>query len=227
MAGRRAPREGGGAQVTSVVQDYLKLIWKLGERSDDPVTTTVLARGLGVGAPTVSETVQRLAAQGWVNHRPYHPVTLTPQGRDLALAMVRRHRLLETWLVRELGYGWDEVHDEAEVLEHAVSERFVDALDARLGHPWRDPHGDPIPTRDGSVRSVRGQPAGSLRDGEQGRVVRVVDDDPAVLRECAAAGVVVDAVVIGPVTLSAAALSAVRVEPTGAVSGDGSPAPSG
>ena len=214
MAGRRS-RDDARGRTTAVGEDYLKVIWKLQERSDEPVTTGVLARALGVGAPTVSETVRRLAAQGWVEHAPYRPVTLTAEGRTVAVGMVRRHRLIETWLVEHLGYTWDEVHDEAEVLEHAVSDRFVDALDELLGHPWRDPHGDPVPAPDGRVRTVRGIPASDLCEGERGRVVRVDDDDPAALRACAAAGAVLDAVLVGPVRLPAAALGALQVERLG------------
>ena len=111
----------------------------------------MLATRLGVGASTVSETVRRLADSGLVTHQPYGAVELTADGERHALAVVRRHRLIETFLVEMLGYGWDEVHDEAEVLEHAVSDLFVERLAARLGHPTRDPHGDPIPGPDGSL----------------------------------------------------------------------------
>ncbi|MCU1431346.1 MAG: DtxR family transcriptional regulator [Actinotalea sp.] len=203
-------------QVTAVVQDYLKVIWNAQEWSPEPVTTSLLADRLGVGAPTVSETVRRLVRHGWVEHEPYGAVTLTEEGRGLAVAMVRRHRLIETWLVQELGYGWDEVHDEAEELEHAVSDQFVERLDVALGRPWRDPHGDPIPGRDGVVHRPDAVLAGRLAAGERGRVARIDDDDPAVLRECATAGVVLDAVVEAPLQVSEAALAAVRVVPLGA-----------
>ena len=206
MAGVRRAGE-----VTAVVQDYLKEIWNAQEWSADPVTTSLLADRLGVGAPTVSETVRRLVRDGWVEHEPYGAVALTDAGRTLAVAMVRRHRLIETWLVQHLGYGWDEVHDEAEELEHAVSDRFVERLDAALGRPTRDPHGDPIPSADGSVHRPDAVRAADLADGERGVVVRIDDEDPGVLRECAAAGVVLDTVVRAPTGLSTAALTAVRV----------------
>ena len=210
MAGIRR-RHAAAGRVTSVVEDYLKVIWKTQEWSTEPVTTSLLAERLGVGAPTVSETVRRLVAHGWVEHEPYRAVTLTAEGRRLALATVRRHRLLETWLVDELGYTWDEVHDEAEILEHAVSDRFVEALDVRLGRPRRDPHGDPIPRRDGTVDAPQTIPAAHLGVGERGTVVRVDDDDPAVLRRCTAEGITLDVVLTGPVDVPDAVLAALRV----------------
>ncbi|WP_298456662.1 metal-dependent transcriptional regulator [uncultured Cellulomonas sp.] len=179
--------------LTPVAQDYLKVVWAAGEWSTAPVTTKRLAERLGVGAPTVSETVRRLCDQGLLAHARYGAVELTAAGRAHAVAMVRRHRLIETFLVRELGYGWDEVHDEAEVLEHAVSDLLVERLDERLGHPVRDPHGDPIPTAAGHVPALAAQP---LRDVPAGRwvVARISDADPALLRSFTALGIVVDAV---------------------------------
>ena len=119
------------------------------------VSTKLLAERLGVSASTASESIRKLAEQGLVHHEKYGAVTLTDRGRHAALAVVRRHRLLETFLVSELGYGWDEVHDEAEILEHAVSDLMLDRIDAKLGHPTRDPHGDPIPAADGQVPTPR------------------------------------------------------------------------
>lgn len=132
--------------LTSVAQDYIKVVWGLQEWSDAPVTTKDLAERLGVGPSTVSETVRRLVSQGLLDHERYGAIHLTEQGRRHALDMVRRHRLIETFLVQHLGYTWDEVHDEAEVLEHAVSDLMVHRIDEALGHPTRDPHGDPIPS---------------------------------------------------------------------------------
>jgi DtxR family transcriptional regulator, Mn-dependent transcriptional regulator len=182
------------APLTPVAQDYLKVVWAAGEWSTAPVTTKRLAERLGVGAPTVSETVRRLCDQGLLRHEPYGAVELTPRGRAHAVAMVRRHRLLETFLVRELGYGWDEVHDEAEVLEHAVSDLLVERLDARLGHPVRDPHGDPIPTADGHVPAPAARPLG---DAEPGTwvVARISDADPELLRYFDSLGLGVDVLV--------------------------------
>ncbi len=180
--------------LTPVAQDYLKVIWTAQEWTDQPVTTKALAARLGVGASTVSETVRRLADSGLVTHEPYGAVFLTDPGRAQALAMVRRHRLLETFLVAQLGYGWDEVHDEAEVLEHAVSDAFVERVAALLGHPARDPHGDPIPGPDGALRTPR---AWSLWDSEPGewQVARISDADPQLLRYLASVGLMLDAVV--------------------------------
>ncbi len=178
--------------LTAVAQDYLKVIWSAQEWTDRPVTTTALSARLGVGTSTVSETIRRLADAGWVTHEPYGAIGLTDTGRAHALAMVRRHRLLETFLVAQLGYGWDEVHDEAEVLEHAVSDGFVERVAALLGHPTRDPHGDPIPGPDGSLDLP---PARTLWEAEPGewRVARISDSDPDLLRYLASVGLVLDA----------------------------------
>ena len=183
---------GNPRDLTMVAQDYLKVIWTAQEWSHEKVSTKMLAERIGVSASTASESIRKLADQGLVDHEKYGAVTLTDAGRAAALAMVRRHRLMETFLVRELGYSWDEVHDEAEVLEHAVSDRLVDALDARLGHPDRDPHGDPIPSRDGTVPSP---PAGQLHlvpGGARVRVARISDTDPQVLRYFEDLGVALD-----------------------------------
>ena len=141
----------GVRDLTMVAQDYLKIIWTTQEWSHEKVSTKLLAERLGVSASTASESIRKLADQGLVHHEKYGAVTLTDRGRHAALGVVRRHRLLETFLVSELGYGWDEVHDEAEILEHAVSDLMLDRIDAKLGYPTRDPHGDPIPAADGQV----------------------------------------------------------------------------
>ena len=179
------------AQPTAI-EDYVKVIYAHTEWQPDPITTGALAARLGLAASSVTEMVKKLVAQRLVVHEPYGAIELTEDGLALALRVVRRHRLVETWLVNDLGYGWDEVHDEAEVLEHAISDRLLDALDALLGHPVRDPHGDPIPAADGSMP----KPAGVLlSDAPGGVVVRVSDRDPLLLKYLAAEGVVVDAVV--------------------------------
>ena len=126
------------------------------------------------------------------HHEKYGAVTLTDAGRERALAMVRRHRLLETFLVRELGYGWDEVHDEAEVLEHAVSDRMLDRIDAKLGHPTRDPHGDPIPAADGKVPTPPARQLSACNDGDAGTVARISDADPEMLRYFDSVGISLD-----------------------------------
>lgn len=153
------------------------------------MTSSQLAARLGLAPSSITEMVRKLGVQGLVEHARYGAIVLTPAGRAEALRMVRRHRLIETWLVREFGYGWDEVHDEAEVLEHALSDRLLDAIDARLGHPTADPHGDPIPAADGTVPPLDGVLASALPAGERGRVLRISDRDPEVLRLLATEGV--------------------------------------
>ncbi len=156
--------------------------------------------------------VKKLVVAGHVEHAPYGTVRLTAPGRGEALRMVRRHRLVETWLVSQYGYGWDEVHDEAEVLEHALSDRLLDAIDEQLGYPTRDPHGDPIPSRDGTVVIPDAVLLSSLPAGSRGRVVRISDRDPAVLRDIAAAGVGLDSEVRAG-ALEAALAGAIWVVP--------------
>ncbi|BBZ23568.1 manganese-binding transcriptional regulator MntR [Mycolicibacter hiberniae] len=179
--------------LSSVAQDYLKVIWTAQEWSPDKVSTKMLAEKLGVSASTASESIRKLADAGLVDHEKYGAVTLTGQGRQAALAMVRRHRLIETFLVCELGYAWDEVHDEAEVLEHAVSDRLVARIDAKLGFPQRDPHGDPIPAPDGQVPTPPARQLWACSEGEAGTVARISDHDPEMLRYFAQVGISLDA----------------------------------
>lgn len=190
----RADEEPGG--LTAVAQDYLKVIWNAQEWSPDgapqKVSTKMLADRIGVSASTASESIRRLAEQGLVDHEKYGAVTLTAAGRRAALAMVRRHRLLETFLVNELGYGWDEVHDEAEVLEHAVSDQLVARIDAKLGYPRRDPHGDPIPASDGQVPTPPARQLWVCGDGDTGTVARISDSDPEMLRYFDSVGINLD-----------------------------------
>jgi DtxR family transcriptional regulator, Mn-dependent transcriptional regulator len=179
-------------ELTAVAQDYLKVIWNAQEWSLEKVSTKMLAEKLGVSASTASESIRKLAEQGLVDHEKYGAVTLTESGRRAALAMVRRHRLLEAFLVKELGYSWDEVHDEAEVLEHAVSDRLVARIDAKLGYPQRDPHGDPIPGSDGQVPTPPARQLWSCDDGDAGTVARISDADPEMLRYFDSIGISLD-----------------------------------
>lgn len=180
------------AATPTAIEDYVKVIYAHTEWQPDPITTNGLAARLGLAASSVTEMVKKLVAQGLVAHEPYGAIELTPDGTALALRMVRRHRLIETWLVQHIGYTWDEVHDEAEVLEHSMSDRLLDALDVQLGHPTRDPHGDPIPKADGTVNRPD---ATLLADAPQGgRVARISDRDPLLLRHLEAEGIVVDSV---------------------------------
>lgn len=170
------------AQLSRMTQDYLQSVWKCTEWSSDPVTVNDLATRLEVTVSTVSSGIKRLVADGLVHHERYGGVELTPAGRVAALQMVRRHRLLETYLVERLGYSWDEVHDEAEHLEHAVSDLFVERVAEDLGHPARDPHGDAIPAPDGSVTAAPAVQLATLAAGECGTLSRISDDDPDLLR---------------------------------------------
>ncbi|MFZ0834011.1 MAG: metal-dependent transcriptional regulator [Mycobacterium sp.] len=178
--------------LTSVAQDYLRVIWKVQEWSGDKVSTKLLAERLGVSASTASETIRKLADQDLVEHEKYGAVTLTERGRRAAVSVVRRHRLLETFLVQVLGYGWDEVDDEAEVLEHAVSDLMLSRIDAKLGYPRRDPHGDPIPTLDGRVPTPPARQLSTCADGEHGSVARISDADPEMLRYFDSVGIALD-----------------------------------
>lgn len=177
------------SSLSPTAQDYLKVIWSATEWAPEPITVTQLAARMGVRPATASDGIRRLAEQGLLEHRPYGSIELTAAGRTHALAMVRRHRLIETFLVETLGYGWDEVHDEAEVLEHAVSDTLVDRIDDLLGHPRSDPHGDPIPTKQGQARTASGIALADAPVGESVVVSRISDADPEVLRYLAHRGV--------------------------------------
>ena len=176
---------------STVTQDYLKVVWAACEWGGAGASITGLAKRMEVAPSTASENVARLVDEGLLIHEPYRAVTLSEEGRRRAMGMIRRHRILETYLVTQLDFGWDEVHAEAEELEHAVSERLLERLDAVLGHPTRDPHGDPIPTADGrlvvpDLVRLETRPVGS--DGVVGRI----QDDSETLRRLARAGIGLD-----------------------------------
>jgi len=167
---------------TRAQEDYLKALYLL--RGDErPVPTRELAQRLGISSPSVSEMVSRLTLQGLVEHDRYRGQQLTREGRKVALELVRHHRLLEMFLVRTLGYSWDEVHEEAERLEHVISERLEERIFELLGRPELDPHGHAIPTREGKVRAVSQRPLSDVTAGEEVRVAVVSDDDGDRLRE--------------------------------------------
>ncbi|MBB2995616.1 DtxR family Mn-dependent transcriptional regulator [Paeniglutamicibacter cryotolerans] len=174
-------------------QNYLKAIWSWQEWSDEPVTTSVVAEKVGLRASTVSEAIRKLNEQGLVDHERYGHMTLTEAGRLLAVQMVRRHRLLESFLVQALKYRWDEVHEEAEHLEHVVSEMLVTRIDEYLGFPRRDPHGDPIPRADGTTHRPDAVPLSDIEPQGLVRVERISDADAKMLQFFAERGIVLDA----------------------------------
>lgn len=180
---------------STAAEDYVKAIYHHTEWQAEPVTPSQLAARLGLANSTVTEMVKKLAAAGLVHHRPYGAIELTVDGRQLAVRQVRRHRVVETWLVERHGYDWDEVHDEAEILEHALSDRLLDSIARSLGDPVRDPHGDPIPAADGTVARPDAVLLAEAPVGHEGAVVRIADDDPAMLRFLAEAGVSLDAAI--------------------------------
>ncbi|WP_372467536.1 metal-dependent transcriptional regulator [Microbacterium maritypicum] len=177
--------------ASPAADDYLKTVYAHTEWQDAPITPSVLAAKLGIAPSSVTEMVKKLAAAGLVSHVPYGAVRLTDAGTLRALAMVRRHRLIETWLVQEFDYGWDEVHDEAEVLEHTISDRLLEGIDARLGRPRFDPHGDAIPDADGHIEREPFVLLAHAPAGHAGRVLRVDDRDPELLRSLEALGLAV------------------------------------
>jgi DtxR family transcriptional regulator, Mn-dependent transcriptional regulator len=168
--------------ASASVEDYAKAIYVL-ETRHGVASTTALAERLGVSAPAVSAMVKKLDGLGYVSHVRYRGVRLTVKGRRVALEVLRHHRLLETFLVEELGLPWDRVHAEAEVLEHVLSEGLEARIAEKLGEPTHDPHGDPIPRLDGSVAEGPTVALDSLDAGVRGRFVRVSDSDPVLLRE--------------------------------------------
>ncbi len=170
------------SSFTRSQQDYLKALYLL-HGEERPVSTRELAQRLGISSPSVSEMVTRLTAQGLVEHDRYRGQQLTREGRKVALELVRHHRLLEMFLVRVLGYRWDEVHDEAERLEHVISERMEQRIFELLGRPELDPHGHAIPTLGGKVKAVSRRSLAESEAGEKLVVEGVSDDDPARLRE--------------------------------------------
>ena len=174
---------------SQAVQDYAKAIYALELREGEAVSTNALADRLGVTAASASGMVKRLDELGLVEHEPYRGVSLTETGRRVALEVMRHHRLLELYLVKSLGVPWDRVHQEAEVLEHVLSEELEELIAAKLGDPTHDPHGDPIPTRDLRIEEGSTLSLQTLEVGDRGTFTRVSDSDPEMLRFLAERGI--------------------------------------
>lgn len=167
--------------ITHAMEDYLKIIFKL-EEEGSTVTTQSIAERLEVQSPSVTNMVKRLADLNLVKHRPYRGVLLTDMGRKAALEVIRHHRLLELYLADALGYSWDKVHEEADRLEHSISEEFEARIDRALGFPSVDPHGEPIPTVEGEIAAAAGTRLTELDEGDEAVVELVSDTDPEKLR---------------------------------------------
>ena len=175
------------APLSQAIEDYLKAIYTLAQR-ERPVTTTGLAQHLGFAPASVTNMVKRLARLRLVRHTPYHGVELTEAGEKVALEVIRHHRLLELYLSRHLGVSLDRVHSEADRLEHVLSEDVEERIAVALGQPALDPHGDPIPTREGEVAPTTALLLSAAAPGQRGLIVRVSDRDATVVRDLAAAG---------------------------------------
>ena len=168
-------------QQTRSVEDFLKAVYVL-QQQMERVSTNALADMLGISAPSVTDMARRMVEAGLVDYRKYYGVLLTPRGEAIALHVIRRHRLIELYLVEKLGYELHEVHDEAENMEHAVSDRFVEAIAAKLGDPQVDPHGDPIPTSEGTVHRPQLMRLSDLPDDTPAQVSRFVAESSEMLQ---------------------------------------------
>lgn len=172
--------------LSQAVEDYLKTIYKL--QSPTFASTSEIARSLGVSPASATNMAKRLDSMGLARYRSYQGVELTEAGTRIALEVVRHHRLLETYLKEVMGYSWEEMHREAEHLEHHISEEFEDRIEQLLGYPTHDPHGHPIPGRDGSIPPTLAEPLGADHEASEVIIRRVSDSDPAILHELEALG---------------------------------------
>ncbi len=184
------------ARITPAMEDYLKAIHQIAEACLGAVSTQALSERLSVSTASATGMVKKLASLGLAEHEPYHGVALTPRGEAVALEVLRHHRLLELFLVEHLGVPWDEVHADAERLEHHISEGLEDRIAAALGQPSHDPHGDPIPARDGSVLTIPAAPMSSVRTGTPARITRIAGRSGELLRYLAEHGLTPGAVVV-------------------------------
>lgn len=178
-------------EPSAAVEDYAKAIYSLTSRGAESASTTALASRLGLTPGSVSAMLRRLAEAGLVEHVPYRGVRLTAEGERVAMAVLRRHRLLEVFLAEMLDMPWERVHDEAETLEHALSADLAELIARKLGDPTVDPHGDPIPARDGTIEETATVSVTQLEPGEHARLVRVSDSDPAMLAHLSSLGLTV------------------------------------
>lgn len=167
--------------LSQAVEDYLKAIYTL-QNEETGASTTKIAESLEVSSASATNMVKRLDQMGLVNYQSYKGARLTESGQKIALEIIRHHRLLELYLLEVMGYSWDEVHDEAEKLEHHISERFEDKIAQLLDDPTHDPHGDPIPTKDGLIPEIEAEPLVDGQPDQQYMVSRVKDQDPELLR---------------------------------------------
>jgi DtxR family Mn-dependent transcriptional regulator len=190
-------------KLSPPIEDYLKTVYLLRER-EGAATTTGIAAALEVTPASVTGMIKKLAELKLVRHTPYQGVELTKSGEKIALEMVRHHRLLELFLFEALGYAWDEVHAEADALEHVISEEFEERIAARLGNPTVDPHGDPIPTKDGAIAVVKERALLTLQAGESAQITHINDTNSEMLRYAASLGL-----------MPATRLTLIKVEPFG------------
>jgi len=174
-------------KLSPPVEDYLKTVYLLCER-EGAASTTGIATALEVTPASVTGMIKKLAELKLVRHTPYQGVELTKSGEKIALEMVRHHRLLELFLMEALGYTWDEVHAEADVLEHVISEAFEERMAARLGYPNIDPHGDPIPAKDGSFTALKERALLAMQPGESAQITHINDTHSEMLRYAASLG---------------------------------------
>ncbi|GAB4379720.1 MAG: metal-dependent transcriptional regulator [Salibacteraceae bacterium] len=181
---------------TETVENYIKAIYHLSGKGDGKVNTNAISDHLGTKAATVSDMLKKLAGYGLIKYKPYQPVQLTDKGKKMAVGIIRKHRLWEVFLVEKLGFGWDEVHEIAEDLEHIKSEKLINQLDEFLGKPRFDPHGDPIPDKDGNIQGKAQQPLSELVEGQKGQVTGVRDSSQVFLQFLDAQGIGLGTVIL-------------------------------
>lgn len=195
--------------LSQAVEDYLKAIYKL-QSEDKGASTTRIAEALDVSSASATNMIKRLAKMGLVDYQSYKGASLTASGKKIALEIIRHHRLLELYLLEVMGYSWDEVHEEAEKLEHHISEQFEDKIAELLDNPTHDPHGDPIPTKDGMMPKMEAETLSEAEEGLHYMVSRVKNQDPELLRYLEKIGLLPGAKLLikqknpfkGPITLT-------------------------